>query len=302
MEGVLNWGIGVILWLQQFSPALDVPFQALTFMGDEEFFLLLLPLVYWCLDWRTGARLVVVYLLSAYLNSAAKVLAGQPRPFEYDLRVEALDGATGGGLPSGHTQSTVVLWGYVASQFRRTWLWVVAALLMVLIPLSRMYLGVHFPTDLLGGYILGVAILLLYLWLEPRAEGWLAGQGLAWQLGLALVGPLLMMLLFLSDDGVTTGATLMGMGVGFVLQRRWVRFDSTGVGWKRVLRYLLGIVVLVGIWGGLRVLFVGLEPALLFRFVRYVLAGLWAALGAPWLFVRIRLADRGTGEPGSRGV
>ncbi|MBC8446155.1 MAG: hypothetical protein H8D78_00245, partial [Chloroflexi bacterium] len=50
MESILDWGINVILWFQQFSPTLDLPFKVLTFMGEEEFFLLLLPLVYWCLD------------------------------------------------------------------------------------------------------------------------------------------------------------------------------------------------------------------------------------------------------------
>lgn len=289
MEGVLDWGVQVVLWFQQFSPALDAPFRLFTFLGEEEFFLLLLPLIYWCLDRRTGARMTVVFLLSSYLNSAAKVLAGQPRPFAYDPRVQALTEATGGGLPSGHTQNAVVVWGYLASQFRRAWLWVLAAALMVLIPLSRVYLGVHFPTDLLGGYILGAAVLLLYLRLEPRTEAWLEEAGLGWQLGLALGVPAALILLFPTADGVTTGATLMGMAVGFVLERRWVQFDSAGIWWRRALRFLIGVPVLAGLWMGLRLAFAGMEPEPLLRFLRYGLVGLWGGLGAPWLFVQLRL-------------
>ncbi len=291
MENVLHWGVGVILWLQQFSPTLDLPFKFFTFLGEEEFFLLLLPLIYWCLDRRRGARLTVLFLLSAYLNAVAKVVAAQPRPFEYTDRVRPLVEAEGGGFPSGHTQSATVVWGYLASQFRRAWLWALAALLMVLIPLSRVYLGVHFPTDLLGGYLIGAALLFAYLWAEPKGEGWLEDRGIAWQLIIALGIPILLILLFPTADGITTGATLAGMGAGFVLERRWVRFDSGGVGWKRALRYLLGVLVLFGLWMGLRILFASLEPALLFRFVRYGLVGLWGGLGAPWLFVRLRLAD-----------
>jgi len=82
----------------------------------------------------------------------------------------------------------------------------------------------------------------------------------------------------------------MGMGVGFVLERRWVRFDSGGPAWKRVVRFLLGVVVLVALWLGLRIAFSGLEPALLFRFARYGLVGLWGGLGAPWAFRRLGLA------------
>ncbi len=291
MDGLMEWGLRVIAWFQQFSPALDWPFRAFTFMGEEEFFLILLPLVYWCLDRGTGARLTVAFLLCAYTNAVAKALAALPRPPEYAPgRVKGLWEATGYGFPSGHTQSAVVVWGYLAAQARRRWLWILAAVMMLFIPLSRIYLGVHFPHDVLGGYIIGAALLLLYLWLEPGVERWLEEKGLAWQLGVALVVPLLLMLLFLTEDGVTEGATLMGMGVGFVLERRWVRFESGGPVWKRVVRFLLGVVVLVALWLGLRIAFSRLEPALLFRFARYGLVGLWGGLGAPWAFRRLRLA------------
>ncbi len=291
MDGLMEWGLQVIAWFQQFSPALDWPFRAFTFMGEEEFFLLLLPLIYWCLDRRTGARLTVAFLLCAYTNAVAKTLAAQPRPLEYAPgRVKVLWEAGGYGFPSGHTQSAVVVWGYLAGQARRHWVWILAGVMMFFIPLSRIYLGVHFPHDVLGGYVIGAVLLLLYLWLEPRVERWLEKKGLAWQLGVALAVPIALMLLFLTEDGVNSGATLMGMGVGFVLERRWVRFDSGGPIWRRVVRFLLGGVVLVGLWLGLRLAFSGLEPALLFRFVRYGLVGLWGGLGAPWAFRRLRLA------------
>lgn len=65
MDSVLNWGIEVVLWFQQFSPALDMPFKALTFLGNEAFYLLFLPLIYWSIDRHTGAWLVILLLFSA---------------------------------------------------------------------------------------------------------------------------------------------------------------------------------------------------------------------------------------------
>jgi membrane-associated phospholipid phosphatase len=294
MECILDLGISVVIWLQQFSPALDLPFKVFTFMGDQPFFMLLLPLVYWCLNRRLGARLSILFLFSAYLNTVAKVLAAQPRPYQYDSRVLLLHKAGGGGFPSGHTQNAVVVWGYLASHFQRVGPRVVAGCLMLLIPLSRLYLGVHFPTDLLGGYVLGAALLLLYLRLEPVAEAWLKQKGLAWQFCAALLVPLLLVLLVPDNGkhGVIIGATLMGMGVGFTLERRWVRFESAGLWWKRLLRFLIGAPVLFTLWLGLRAAFYGLEPEQIYRFVRYASMGLWSGLGAPWLFVRLKLADR----------
>ena len=60
MQSILDWGANVVLWFQQFHPVLDLPFKGFTLLGEEEFFMLMLPLVYWCLDRRTGARLAVV--------------------------------------------------------------------------------------------------------------------------------------------------------------------------------------------------------------------------------------------------
>jgi membrane-associated phospholipid phosphatase len=293
MENLLNWGIEVVLWFQQFSPALDLPFKALTFMGNEAFYLLFMPLVYWCIDRRTGAGLFILLLFSAYLNGVAKIIADQPRPFNYDPRVKALVHSGGGGLPSGHTQNAVVIWGYLAAASGNTIGWIIAGFLMIGIPLSRIYLGVHFPTDLFGGYLLGAPILILFLWLAPRLEKWLVLKGFAWQLAMSLVLP--MILIFLNPAGnryvLSMIAALMGVSAGFVLERRFVRFDSHGLLWQRATRYLLGVSILFGLWGGLRIAFSTMEPAALLRFIRYTLVGLWGGFGAPWLFVRLKLAE-----------
>lgn len=296
MDSSLAWGIQVILWFQQFSPTLDLPFIALTLLGEERFFLLFLPFLYWCVDRRTGMQVALLFLLSTSLNAVAKTLAGQPRPFQYDPRVRQLVEAPDGGLPSGHAQNALVVWGYLALQFRRAWLWVLAVVLIVLISLSRVYLGVHFPTDILGGYLLGAVLLLAYLWLEPGLETWLKQKGLAWQLGLTLTLPWLLIFLFPTEDGVSTGAALLGLGVGFTLERRWVGFETRGLWWQRTLRFIVGAAVMVGLWLGLKMAFSSLEPAFLFRFIRYGLMGLWGALGAPWVFVRLGWAETGEAQ------
>jgi len=303
MEAIHQWGIQVILWLQQFSPRLDLPFLILTSCGGEPFFLVLIPLLYWCVDRRTGARLSILFLLSAYVNAATKVLASQPRPFEFNAQVRKLVHAGGGGFPSGHTQNSVVFWGYLASQYRRPWFWTIAIIFMVLVPLSRMYLGVHFPTDLLGGYVLGGCLIFLYLRLEPVVERWLKGKGSGWHMALAVAVPVLLASIYPGGEkyGFSACAMLMGMAVGFVLERRWVGFDSTGTTWKRLLRFALGEAVLFGLWLGLKPLFSGYEPEWAYRFLRHLLLGFWGGFGAPWVFVKMGLAERsGCRNPAAR--
>ena len=304
MESVLNWGIDVVLWFQQFSPALDIPFKILTFLGDKEFYLLLMPLVYWSIHRQAGARLFMLLLLSAFLNEGAKLLADQPRPFNYDLRVIKFVHEDSGGLPSGHTQSALVVWGYLAFRFKKQALWLLAGFLILAIPLSRIYLGAHFPTDLLGGYAIGALVLFMFLRLDPLLTSWFFKKGIGYQLGMSIGFPALLILLAPSgNDGLMTAlGTLMGVATGIVLERRWVGFCSEGRWRQRVIRYLVGLVILIGLWIGLRMGFDRLEPGDLYRVIRYALVGVWGGLGAPWLFVKLGLAEKETDKNADFGM
>ncbi len=292
MEHLLDPGITMILWLQQASPSMDAPFKALTFMGGGSFFLLVLPLVYWCIDRSVGARLALLFLVSNWVNASLKDLFSQPRPFQYDSRVMKLARAGGPGLPSSHTQATVVFWGYLAASFSRRWLWGIAICFMVLVPLSRLYLGVHFPTDLIGGYVLGAALIMVFIRLEKRAAQWFQAQTFAWQLGIALMIPSVLIILSraLSTYTITSVVTLMGLSVGLVLERRFVGFDAGGTWVLRTVRYVLGIMVMMALWWGMKAAFSGWEPVMVLRCVRTLTVVLWGTFGAPWLFVRLGLA------------
>ena len=133
MGPILQWGIDLIISIQEVhGPVLDGFFRAITSMGTEEFHLLLLPLLFWCVDYGLGIRVALLVLLSSYLNSGLKDLFEQPRPFYLVPSVKLFE-ATGYGLPSGHAQSAVVVWGIIAAWARKTWFRVVAIVLMLLI-------------------------------------------------------------------------------------------------------------------------------------------------------------------------
>ena len=295
MDQVLEWGVDVVLWFQQASPQLDTFFAAFTFLGDEEFFLVLMPLVYWSIDRAVGVRLMVVFLLSGLVNQLVKTVAAQPRPYEYDSRVVQIVEQDGFGLPSGHTQSAVVVWGFLGSVVRKRWFWVAAAVMIVVVPMSRIYLGVHFPTDVLGGYVLGVVILWLWLRYGRRLENWFFEQETMHQLIVITAVPALAMAVWPNEDMVTGGGTMVGIGAGWVLERRLIGFDVLGSLLQRTLRFLVGVAVLAGLWLGLRSAFDGLEPAILLRLFRYAVVGFWGAFGAPWMFLKLGLASRQTG-------
>ena len=261
MNDILDWGITVVLWFQQFSPALDIPFKILTFFGNEEFFLIFFPLFYWCFDKKNGIRLTLFFLISAYVNFIGKAIFAQPRPFQYSTEVKGIVSASGGGLPSGHTQGSVVLWGFLMSKYKSTWLVILGCAMIVLVPLSRIYLGVHFPTDLLAGYLIGALLLFLYFRLEPRIEQWFAGMSFMKRLAIASVLPLIF-LLFSNGvkDIVSAASAMLGLCLGFVAEHEWVAMDASGDLWKKILRFLIGVLMLAGIFFGLKVAFQALAP------------------------------------------
>jgi hypothetical protein len=194
----------------------------------------------------------------------------------------------GNGFPSGHTQGAMVVWSYLAVRFQKTWLWGLAGILIVLIPLSRLYLGVHFPSDLVGGYVIGGLLLFFFFMAEGPATEMIEKHSPAiwiFILSAATVAAAIMV----RDQGsyvVGSVAALMGTSLGIFLERRWIGFQVNGGLAKHSVRYLTGVGGLLAVYIGFKVGFAGMEPAWLFRFVRYGLVGLWIAAGAPLLFNR----------------
>lgn len=293
MDPILEWGIEVIVAIQTIrSPMLDAFFRGVTFLGNAEFYLLLAPIIIWCVNYRLGARVGLLLLFSAYINETLKNLFMRPRPCEPRPDV-CIDHADGYGIPSGHSQNAIVFWGVIAQWIGTAWGWIAAILLMLLIGISRIYLGVHFPTDVFVGWAIGIVILGTYLLVGKRVEAWLGELSLTAQILLALLLPLLLLAIQPNDVMVQLTGTLAGIALGVALTMRYLDFDAGGLIWKRAVRFLLGVAVVAAIYFGLRFIFPAEGDSLyaVFRFVRYGLVGLWISIGAPWLFLRLGLAE-----------
>jgi membrane-associated phospholipid phosphatase len=303
LQSLVPWGTEVIVWLQVHSaPWLDSGARFFTTLGYEEFYLLVLPLVYWCLSKQAGIGLGYVSMLSAWLNSAVKYLFAIPRPSDPRIQMKAPRPETSPSFPSGHAQNAVVNWGYAALWVRRWWFTLLAAIVIVCISLSRPLLGVHFPQDIIGGWIIGLVLLAAFAWASPPVGRWAARQHAVVQVVLAVGAPLILVFLHPADTAgaypaegaVTPAAAMAGLGVGVIMERAWVRFRVEGALWRRIVRFLAGMVVVGILYAGPKLLLPegmasGVDAAV--RFVRYALLGCAVAFVCPWLFVRLRLAE-----------
>jgi len=302
-----------IEWLQSLrSPALSAFFELITSLGAAQVYIALLPLLFWCVSPRHGYRFIVLVLLSAWLNSLLKELGplwiADSGPLYTTRPYQAFPGevwtcrrepgfdpeATLAALcreeetysfPSGHAQTAVVFWGYPALVLRKRWFWVLAVVMVALIGVSRMYLGQHWPVDVLGGALIGVALLaaafglLLAFRLRPRLLNTLLLVAAGLAVPLALV---------LDDDPTLNRARALGLlagtAAGYAVQRDHLAFP-VHVRWPLQLAKLIGGVLGIVV---LRVALAALLPAghLSVTLIN-VCTGLWVTLGAPALFAAV---------------
>lgn len=304
--------------LQQIG-GLTAIMQGFSFLGSEEFFIAALALIYLSIDSSWGGRVVLLLLIGDSLNGFFKMIFHLPRPYWMDANVKALAQETSYGLPSGHTQDATTVWFFIAYTLRKRWVWVVALALVLLIPFSRLYLGVHFPMDVLSGWIIGGIFLAVYLWIEPMIKERLLRLGMWGQIGISFGAAIFVILLgviaqaaiasspdpaswaaFAKDarsleSFVSRAGALFGAGAGLAMMYQGARFNAGGSFKNRGIRFVVGITGVLVLRFGLSAIFPK-EPEMIgffFRFVRYAIMLWWALYLTPWLMLKMKLAERG---------
>ncbi len=330
ISGILGRDINFVLWVQSWGASFAAPMRFFSFLGSEQFFLLVAPAIYWCLDKRLGIRLGLYLSISAAVNFLFKLVLHSPRPYWIDRRVSALATESSFGLPSGHAQNAAAVWGSLAAGIGSGWVWILSILIMLLIGISRLYLGVHFLSDVLLGWLLGALLLWGMLKFEPIVLTWLKRRRFLGQAGAAFIASLLiigMAVLIrwsladwilpqewidnaaaaapgaepinpLSLEGlISNAAVFFGLSVGVIWLSIQGSFTTSGTWWQLLLRYVIGLLGVLVVWMGLDMLFPDGEDILSFalRYLRYALTGLWVGGLAPWVFLKLRLAEKDRG-------
>lgn len=297
-----QWGIGFIVALQaRTGGILDLVFTLITGMGDELFYLFLLPFLFWCIGKRHGMHIAVLLFLSLFINNLLKLAFANPRPFVVSAAVVAKVGAEGYSFPSGHSQNAAVIWPALAFMFRRRWIAVLAAVFTVLIAFSRVYLGVHYPHDIIVGALVGLLIAYAYVKRAPALESWVARWSLGWQLALVLFLTLVLSVSVTNNDALKLAGSVCGIGLGYILEQRMLRFQPKAEWRNRALSLGIGMAVVAVVYVGMKLVAPTANEvvAAAFRFVRYMSVGFVAVYVVPWLLVRMSLADAPTARVGA---
>jgi membrane-associated phospholipid phosphatase len=289
-------GLEIIRAIQEFAnPALTFFMKLVTNVVSEYVFFAVIMILFWVVNERRAFRLGLLVILSSWLNTVVKALFKQPRPFHLENSLGMIY-ESGYGLPSGHAQLILiflvplVLWLVKTpdrSRPRNAFAVSAAALLILLVSFSRLYLGLHFPQDILAGWVLGGLSLVLFFFFEKKEFLWPLRAALA----AAAVLSLLMNALLPRE--ISLAAMLFGFAAGYALMRRRLSFSAANAGpGSAAIRLLIGFCGAFVLYAGPRLLFPGgASPWYgLFRFIRYAILGFWVTFIAPWLFGKLPAA------------
>lgn len=281
-------------------PGLNEFFLAITSLGEETAFLVIGLIIFWCVGKRQGYYVMTVGLAGTVISQLMKILCRIPRPWVKDpnftILEQARKAAAGYSFPSGHTQSAVGTFGSIAAFASRKWVRTVCIVLAILVGLSRMYIGVHTPEDILVGAAISVMlIVLLYPLMLGKKDRTFIGLCIFTAMSVLYLGYMEITTFPADIDGhnlesaIKNAYTLIGCAaallVVYPLEKRFIRFSEKAAWWVQIVKVLGGLLVVLAVKEGLKTpleaLFAGHLAA---RAVRYFLIVIVAGILWPMTF------------------
>lgn len=291
-----------LYWLEGIRmPILNEFMLAITTLGEETAFLAMALIFFWCVDKKRGYLLMSVGFLGTMFNQFMKLWFRIPRPWVLDenftILEQAREAASGYSFPSGHTTSAVGTFGSIAVSSRKRWVQVLSVTVAVLVGISRMYIGVHTPADVLVGAL--TSILLIVLLRNVVLSGNEKGMKVIIAVMIAAAMGLLAFVELYPfpadvdvhnlESGLKNAYTMIGCMVGvavvYTVDIKYLDFQTKAVWWAQILKATLGLLLVLAVKEGLRspldAMFAGHMIA---RAVRYFLIVIAAGVIWPLTF------------------
>ncbi|MBQ9716151.1 MAG: phosphatase PAP2 family protein [Clostridia bacterium] len=279
----MYWEFQFLTFLQKTaSPFFDLFWTLVTMFGEEVILVAIVSFLYWCFNKSFAKCLGYSVLTSITANCITKNIVSRDRPFQntdWNIENKRPDTADGFSFPSGHTQVCTSLFVSMAIWIKKRWMWVFAITISVLVAFSRLYLGVHFPTDVIAGFALGILFSFLCCYLHQKIQN---------KLKLYLVTILIATIgLFFctTEDFFTAYGLLVGVLGAFLFEEKYVNFTLDVSWFKKGLRLFFGLLIILALKEGLKIPFNMIADGNLYlRALRYAIAS-FCGLGLyPMLF------------------
>ena len=266
------------------NPFFDTLFEIITFLGEETILIVLLALVYFIYDKKIGQLIAYTLFTSLMVNHTVKGLVKYPRPFHFDptLNSVRVETATGYSFPSGHTHQATTLYSSLAKIINcsnKKLVCIISSTLILLIGFSRLWLGVHYPKDVIVGLILGFAMMFLCDYLFKKFATTYKKSITLFLISLFVFSPLLIVFfeksyldIYVHKNFYVCFAMYLGFIAAFALEEKYVKFTCNTSIRKKLLRLLGAAVAVLLIKVGLKEIFkLIFNDSITLDFIRYFL-------------------------------
>ncbi|OOB77180.1 MAG: hypothetical protein BEN19_02355 [Epulopiscium sp. Nuni2H_MBin003] len=261
------------------NPFLTTIMETITICAESAFLLAIISIIYWCLNKDIAIKLASAILINAVLTATIKGIVKKPRPFELGivkpLRVET---AIGYAFPSGHTSTATAFWGSAVTVFKNNSMLIFSIIIVILTGISRLYLGVHWPTDVLAGVFLGIISVFISDLVWKNKKYLLEGSII-----------ILVISVFFSTHVASAAAALFGIVYGRNLEMKYVNFVIAGNYKYQIKKVIIGMAGIAIIYFGLDKVMVDTTITVM---IKYALVMLWITFFAPYLFKKYLVASQ----------
>ena len=286
MEFLHSQELLYIKFLQQFrTPLLDHFFKSLTFFDGQEFLFVLIPILWMTYSFRFALKVFYLMMANALIGYGLKEFFQEPRPYHIDGSVGMIT-VGGCGFPSGAAQTVILLAGILVSTWKSRAAFAIAIPYVFFVSLSRIYLGVHFPTDVLGGWVVGGGLLLIYLYVLPKVEGALEEKPLLLLLLMSQMIPLFFLVFSQSVRILAIVFSTTSMGLGTFLAAQKNLLPAPARNWKEA--FQLSATAVVGAFFTFELFAqIPLGNHFLKSMLQCFALGLWVSVGAQFVCLKI---------------
>lgn len=289
------------------TPFLDKLFSVITLMGDELFFMAIALVLFWCVDKYEGLYVLITGFVGTLLNQFLKITFKVPRPWiknpNFTIVESAREAATGYSFPSGHTQSSVGIFASLFCFNKSLVLRIVCVVFGILVPFSRLYLGVHTPLDVGVSFLLavGLAVGLYPFFAKCKENPKKLFPVLIILTALSFAFVIFIMvfpfgkdvyleqnvdnLISAQKNSFTLFGAMLGLDVVYFVDFKVLNFETKAVWWKQIIKVLGGLALVICVKTGLKAPFefiFGNEYVA--RGLRYFFIVITAGIVWPWLF------------------
>jgi len=299
----------ILFFIQKIGEPLIPIMKFVSLLGYGELYIVLVAFLYWSINYKSAIRVGFTLFLGTQINMVSKLTLKSPRPYWLDSSISAHGAEDSFGMPSGHAQGSMLFWGQFAYTAKKNWFYIVTAVIIFLTGISRVILGVHFPSQVVVGWLLGFFTIVTANYFEKPFIRWFSKKRLISQLALILIFSSISIIYIgvlsyiqepwsIPDNWINCSASLRdsfigliqvsGMLFGFIsgaiLLKRYFTFNSDGTIFKRGLRFLGGLIVIFSIWYGLKF------DSYILQYLRSLLFGFSISFLWPWICIRIKLS------------